>query len=505
MINFSDLQQNSLLKYEPKINNPIIDPINLSSKEIKIFEILKQIIKERNLQNIELFVVGGWVRDHLINILSSDLDIIVKGIETKSLVEMINEKVNKDKYIQSNHIIKKIGNKEIHLSKTSILGIEIDFTELSGNIIEDAQKRDFTFNAIYYNILENKIQDVLNVGLNDLKNGFIRTCTSPNQLFNNDSLTILRMIRFATKYQFVIDDQCLNEIEKNKTIYQDTLLNKVAKERINKEMNLILCSDNPSFAIYFLYKLGLLEYALHLNLYKNSNNWFNEKDILNCVNTFIIGKICFDKYKKYFEDENFDDKYRYGYYSILLTITMRNFTDINKNNIAKIILAKILKNESRDILKIVNHFDEFNNFISKNEYSRLNVGILLRKILVINISKIILISVSNQYVININSSNVLDKVYDNDLDTIFNKYFEFYKYIKMENLQKVNELKPIINGKEIKSYFPGLDNKYVGRIIECLINKQIETKNTLSKDDALNEITSKIKELKIVLDTEKKK
>ena len=504
MLNFSILQQNSLVEYKPKIYNPILEQLNLSSKEIQIFGILKEIIKENNLSDIELFVVGGWVRDHLINIPSHDLDIIVKGIETKSFVKLINEKVSKDKYIQSSHKIKRNGDKEVLLTKTTIFGVEIDFIELKGNIAEDAKKRDFTFNALYYNILKNKIEDVLNMGINDLKKGFIRTCINPNLLFNYDSLTILRMLRFAAKYQFIIDDQCLADIEKNTRIYQDTLLNKIPKERINKEMNLIFCSNNPSFAIYSLYKFGLLESVLHLNLHKSNSNWLNEKDILNCVNIFIIGKICFEKYNKFFKEEKYDDKYRYSYYSILLTIYMRNFTDNHNNNLTKIILAKVLKNES-NALKIVNYFDKFNNFIAKNEYNRLSVGILLRKIFVINISKIILISVSNQYVMNINSSNVLDKIEDNSLDIIFHKYFEFYKYIQKENLQKINELKSIVNGKEIKNIFPGLNDKYIGEIIEYLIYKQIEMKNNLSKNDALNAIKLKMKELKIELDTDNKK
>ena len=345
------------------------------------------------------------------------------------------------------------------------------------------------------------MEDPLNIGIKDLKNGFIRTCDNPNTLFIYDSFHILRMLRFAVKYQFVIDDESLNEIDKNKKIYQDNLLKKIAKERINKELTSFFCSMNPSFAIYTLYKFGLLEYALQLKSYKINNSLINDKNILNCVNIFIIGKICFDRYKSYFEGENFDDIYKCCYYSILLT---RNFTNKN-NNLARTITVNVLKEKAKIIYRIIKYFDEFNNFISKNEYNRLSVGILLRKIFVINISKIILISVSNQYVMNINSSNVLDKIEDNSLDIIFHKYFEFYKYIQKENLEKINELKSIVNGKEIKNIFPGLNDKYIGEIIEYLIYKQIEMKNNLSKNDALNAIKLKMKELKIELDTDNKK
>ena len=499
---FLNLQQNPLISYKPIIENPITNPINLSEKEIKIFDIIKETIKINNLQNIELRVVGGWVRDHLLNIPCHDLDITVKGIETKTFVKLLNSKVNKDKYIMVNNKIKKQDGTEINLTKTKIFDTMIDFIELSGNVIEDAKKRDFTFNSLFYNILENKIEDVLNKGINDLKNGFIRTCVSPNQLFNYDSLNILRMLRFATRFQFIIDDECLNDIEKNKNIYQSDLLNKISKERIQKEMSLIFSGLNPSFAIYSLYKFNLLENVLHLDLYKKNYNWFSEKDIVNLVNIFIIGKICFDKYKNYFEGENYDDKYKCCYYSLLLTIIMRNFTDSHANNVAKIVLANVLKlsfQESKIILKILNNFDEFNNFVSKNEYTRLNVGILLRKFYVYNISKMILISISNEYVIKINSNKVLDNIDENNLENIFNKYYEFYKYVKKENLMDVNNIKPIIDGREIQKCFPGFPKNYLWLMAENLIDKQIETNNNFSKEDAINHIKSKIIELNIEL------
>ena len=498
MDKFQSLQQNSLVAYKPKTVNPITIPINLTEKETQSFEILKETIKENNLKNIELYVVGGWVRDHLINIPSNDIDIAVKGIGTKSFVKLINEKINKNKFVLVTNKLKKQDGKKINLTKTTILDVEIDFVELQANIIEDAKTRDFTFNALYYNILENKIEDPLNMGINDLKNGFIRTCVDPNKLFDYDSLNILRMLRFATKYQFVIDEQCLDEIVKNKNIYQESLLNKIPKERINKELNSIFCSMNPSFAIYSIYKFGLLEYVLHLNKHKNNNNWITEKDIVNFVNIVIIGKICFDKYKIFFEGEKFDNNYKYSFYSILININMRYFTDTYNNCLTKIILANVLKIDFK-YLKIVNHYDEFNTFINENKYSRLQVGILLRKIHFEHISKIILISVSDEYIKKNNTNNILDKFDDNILDSIFNKYFEFYKYIKKENLENVNELKSILDGKEIKKHFPGLDKKYIGTMLDTLINKQIENNNEFSKSDAINEIKLKIQELKIQL------
>ena len=498
MIDFKTLQLNQLVSYKTSKENPIANPIILSPKEVEIFEVFKEIITENNFKNIEIRVVGGWVRDHLLNIPSNDLDINIKGLDPNIFVKLLNEKVNKNKFILVNRTLKRPNGREIQLIKTTIYDTLIDFVELKDSAIEDAKKRDFTINALFYNILENKIEDVLNLGITNLKKGIIRICaTPPNQIINYDSLPILRMLRFALKYKFAIDDICLSEIEKNKKILQDNLLNEVGKDTIHKDINLIFTGPNPSFAIYSLYRFGLLEFALQFDTqYKNHHkNSIKEKDILNCVNIFIVGDKILEKYKYYFEGEIYDNQYKFTFYSILLTINMRNFTNIYGGNLTNYILSNVLKLEGKNNLRIIHNYDEFNNFIDKNEYNRLNVGILLRKILIRNLSKIILISVAYDYIMKINSNEVLDKIDYDKLENIFTKYFEFYKYMKKENLETVDEIRPIIDAKQIKKDFPGTPKYYLGDLMEALINKQIETNNNFSKEDAINTIKSKIKEL----------
>lgn len=497
MVDFKTLQLNPLLSYKTSINNSITIPINLSPDEIKIFEIFKEIIKENNLKNIELRVVGGWVRDHLLNIPSNDLDIIIKGIDPNAFVKLINEKVYKDKYILINNTLKKPNGHEIKLIKTILFDIVIDFVELKESLIENAKARDFTFNSLFYNILENQIEDILNMGISDLKNGLIRTCATSNEIIDYNSLPILRMIRFALKYNFIIDDECFNEIEKKIHIFRNNLLYQVKTEAINKDLNLIFCGPNPSFAIYLLYKLGLLEYVLQLELhYKNARkNLFTEKDILNCVNIFIVGVKILDKYKHYFEGENYDNKYKYSFYSFLLTILMKKVNNKYDNNLARMVLSNALKIESKNSLRIIYYFDDFNYFFVKSEYNRLNVGSLLKKMLVRNISQMILISVSYQYVKKANSNEVLDKLDEDELEKIFKKYYEFYIYMKKENLEKADEIRPIMDAKQIIKEFPGTPKHYFGEIIEAEICKQIESNNNISKEDIINVIKDKIQEL----------
>ena len=73
MVDFKTLQSNPLVSYTTLKPNSITNPINLSLKEAQIFDLFKEIIKENHLENIELRVVGGWVRDHLLNVPCNDL------------------------------------------------------------------------------------------------------------------------------------------------------------------------------------------------------------------------------------------------------------------------------------------------------------------------------------------------------------------------------------------------------------------------------------------------
>ena len=65
----------------------------------------------------------------------------------------------------------------------------------------------------------------------------------------------------------------------------------------------------------------------------------------------------------------------------------------------------------------------------------------------------IFISVANEYVMKNNSNDLLDKLDDDLLEKIFQKYYNFYKFMKKENMENVCDIKPIIDGKESKKYF----------------------------------------------------
>ncbi len=79
-----------------------------------------------------------------------------------------------------------------------------------GSPEQDASRRDITINALFYNIKANKVEDFLGNGILDLKNSLVRTPIDANITFNDDPLRILRVIRFAVRFQFKIDENIEN-------------------------------------------------------------------------------------------------------------------------------------------------------------------------------------------------------------------------------------------------------------------------------------------------------
>lgn len=72
--------------------------------------------------------------------------------------------------------------------------------------MEDALRRDITINALFYNIHTHQVEDFTGKGLSDLENGIVRTPLQPVQTFLDDPLRILRVIRFASRFNYKILD-----------------------------------------------------------------------------------------------------------------------------------------------------------------------------------------------------------------------------------------------------------------------------------------------------------
>ena len=126
-----------------------------------------------------------------------------------------------------------------------------------GSAEEDAFRRDLTINALFYNINTGQVEDWTGRGFQDLRKGVIATPLPPLTTLLDDPLRVLRSIRFAARLRFTMDEELI-EAAKTSSVGQ-ALTNKVSRERVGGELDLMLRSPDPVGAIRLLINLKLVE------------------------------------------------------------------------------------------------------------------------------------------------------------------------------------------------------------------------------------------------------
>lgn len=216
------------------------------------------------------YLVGGCVRDELLNIPIKDIDIMVDlpdgGIKlAKYLCEahqlnfsnvVVYErfgtaKVTFMKGHENECDIEFVAPRTELYDENSRKPIKVDFCDLK----TDALRRDFTVNALYKNIHCGNIIDPTERGLTDLHNMQLNTPTSADIDFFDDPLRMLRAIRFSVQKNFNLSDEIIQACKQSAW-----RLENISKERIHDEFIKIIMTDNASNGIVMLYNYGLLKY-----------------------------------------------------------------------------------------------------------------------------------------------------------------------------------------------------------------------------------------------------
>ncbi len=131
-----------------------------------------------------------------------------------------------------------------------------DSVKFGVTLEEDLSRRDFTVNAIAYNLNNEKTVDLYD-GIEDIKAKRLRTVRKADERFAEDALRMMRAVRLAAELDFMIESETISGIERN-----SALLKNIAIERVTAEFIKIIDSDNPMQGVIFLEKLGLLEYII---------------------------------------------------------------------------------------------------------------------------------------------------------------------------------------------------------------------------------------------------
>lgn len=239
-------------------------------------EKVKFIIDRFKNNNYEAFIVGGSVRDSLLNRKVNDYDITTNALPsiTKSLFDKTIPTG-----IKHGTITILIDKESFEVTTYRIDGEYIDNRKpkeviFVSDIEKDLSRRDFTINALAYNP-DFGIKDYFN-GIDDLNNKIIRAVGEPNLRFQEDALRILRAIRFAAQLNFKIEENTLSAIKTN-----NKLIKNISKERIRDELLKMLTSNNPQKAILELYHSNLIDYIFNLD----NSSYNNIEYLIKSINT----------------------------------------------------------------------------------------------------------------------------------------------------------------------------------------------------------------------------
>ncbi|XOV95195.1 MAG: CCA tRNA nucleotidyltransferase [Bacteroidota bacterium] len=237
------------------MNQKILEKINSHP----IFELVSTCAQRLNLP---VYIVGGYVRDILLNRPSKDIDFVCIGSGI-SLAEEVNKELKgKSKLaVYKNFGTASIAYQDLVLEfvgarKESYRSDSRKPIVEDGTLEDDQRRRDFTINALSVSLNKSDFGKLIDPfdGVLDLENQVIRTPLDPKETFNDDPLRIMRAIRFASQLVFDIEADTFQAI----IDYKDRL-KIVSMERISDELNKIILSPKPSYGFNLLFHSGILQ------------------------------------------------------------------------------------------------------------------------------------------------------------------------------------------------------------------------------------------------------
>lgn len=264
----------------------------------EVFQTLIRCVADLDL---ETYLVGGFVRDHLLGReKAKDIDIVAVGSGI-DLAKAVQQELPGANAIQ---IFKNYGTAMVQWRDITLEFVgarKESYSEESRNPIvkkgtlkDDQHRRDFTINALAVSLNPGEVGKLVDPfqGLNDLQEGVIKTPLDPDVTYSDDPLRMLRAIRFAAQLNFKIEDGSLRSISKNRQ-----RIDIVSKERVVEELHKIMMCSKPSLGFLLLEQNGLLECIIpeliklkgieEIEGQKHKDNFYHTLEVVDniCENT----------------------------------------------------------------------------------------------------------------------------------------------------------------------------------------------------------------------------
>ena len=216
--------------------------------ELDHFEIISNLA---DLNNLEVFIVGGYVRDLILGRGINEIDYLIIG-DGPSFAKLLAKELN----VKKVNIFKNFGTAHFSYNNTDFEFVgarKESYNKDSrnpkveiGTFEDDINRRDFTINTLAISLNKLNYGDLIDnfTGINDLNSKIIKTPLDPLETFNDDPLRIMRAFRFASQLNFNVDEKILEAAQK-----LSERLKIVSQERITDEFFKILKSEKPSVGL----------------------------------------------------------------------------------------------------------------------------------------------------------------------------------------------------------------------------------------------------------------
>lgn len=220
----------------------------------------KEAIQKLGEEGYVAYVVGGGVRDFLLGVEIKDVDLATDA-DPQEICRLFPDSVTVGKAFG---VIKVNTGLGAPMLEIATFRKDLDYEDhrrpkgvLFSSPIEDAHRRDFTINALFFDPKTKQILDATGQGLDDLKAKIIRAIGHPHKRFKEDALRLLRAIRFQTRFGFELEAGTAVAIQEDAK-----LINRVSFERVRDEVSLMISGARPAEALDLLSQYGLLKYIL---------------------------------------------------------------------------------------------------------------------------------------------------------------------------------------------------------------------------------------------------
>lgn len=222
--------------------------------------LFKVIGTEANKLGVEVYAIGGFVRDMLLQRPSTDIDFVAsgKGVELASACAKALgiKKIDIFKTYGTAHFrYKQLDLEFVGARKESYRSDSRNPEVTQGTLMDDQNRRDFTINALAISLQHENFGELIDPfgGIDDLNRQILRTPLDPDITYSDDPLRMMRAVRFATQLGFTIEKNSLDAIQKNAE-----RLRIVSMERISGELNKIMMCSKPSVGFELLFQTSLL-------------------------------------------------------------------------------------------------------------------------------------------------------------------------------------------------------------------------------------------------------